>query len=1287
LKITRQGPLLIGYLCASLLRGSAEKVSFAPSEYCRQQCSALVYGIKSTTLYLLAQRASLRRAPPHISTLSANSVLQFPDASSDGTQGPSPAPPPPTPPSAAFSSAPLQLDEAISDAGSATTTGDLAERIRSVCGSGELSAEALGGQSKSVSVFELIVSTTSIARANQDSDSTRSQDFEEAPAALHAVAFKGKIFFKETPYIAWLTAMDKFEKALNDLVSKYLTFPGGHGLLSEIYYRDNQDLRKPLLFGTMPENISQRATLDLADIIFSLHKRHPIPGIEHLMKELVKLAGVVLFLDLGIGPRSTEYVALMAQLGTSFARTVSISALDGLVRLHFRSLKNQKTDIAFLTPQLSKLFIRFLALFRPFAAVLLVPAKSADWACLLPGLTGEALRQAIEQHLDTVNVAGATVRERNGRLPFNPGAVRGIGPSIFRQAMHYFLHRICPADFAAELELFRDVLAGDRSTTQMSFVALPAFELYTYGMVLPRIVGTLAIHSDETASRAYGRSGQQLSTADAQIPALRNFSRAVLKKTALLADREVGGGRLDQCTYSRPAVGVASQLVPMLLSQSSPLLSASRIRSSPEPDSAIPAELQARRLQQDVLQLNKRPRRIELEEQRAIASLENILRLRYPDPQRPLYLSNEQRLLVELTAKGVSTLAIMPTGSGKTLAVTAFALAHPDCVSLLVLPLLGLEQDMVSRLEEALTANLPQRVLRFDPRMVDTWLLPKGAASTVRIIIVSVEHLMSDAFSSFMTRLEQEHDRHLRRMFLDEAHQLLPSASFREAFIGLGSKIARYGAPIVAFTATASPRLEKAMLKFLYCDQPGVQVIAKRTLRENIRYEVVASRRSGSAALDASGDAAVMNEFVRNVADVYLDPQWEVAGKRMQLLIYTWRCELCDSVQNALATHFDSIPQPVIVGVYHGRLDDAVRTATLKNVKSGAIHILVATEAGGCGLDLSNVAVVFHHCFPSTSLGSFQQQLGRAARPGCPKKSGLSRVFYIEQELIKFEDTLRSDSNSRAATLARDLDIPSPLEEVALVRQYAQLAGGDCRRKWLGVHSFDPEARSCDDMETGFVHDVARCDLCCPTLQSHNAAQSAALLCEQRQAGSMELERYIVQAEQMFTEKICICCSIVHAELIPYPNGGLATSCRHSTAFQLGRCYNCSEPGHIGRECKVVETAVNRKRCFVCLRRGCNPSLHPAKRSILGMAALALEHLHQPDFLSDEQLAEILPAVFPELSELPDGTKLGTLRKKEEKEALRGILLADCYYDSPECWAQVFLGLASKLISAAGKKK
>jgi hypothetical protein len=79
--------------------------------------------------------------------------------------------------------------------------------------------------------------------------------------------------------------------------------------------------------------------------------------------------------------------------------------------------------------------------------------------------------------------------------------------------------------------------------------------------------------------------------------------------------------------------------------------------------------------------------------------------------------------------------------------------------------------------------------------------------------------------------------------------------------------------------------------------------------------------------------------------------------------------------------------------------------------------------------------------------------------------------------------------------------------------------------------------------------------------------------------------------------------------------------------------------------------------------------------------------LHQPDFLSDEQLAEILPAVFPELSELPDGTKLGTLRKKEEKEALRGILLADCYYDSPECWAQVFLGLASKLISAAGKKK
>ena len=69
------------------------------------------------------------------------------------------------------------------------------------------------------------------------------------------------------------------------------------------------------------------------------------------------------------------------------------------------------------------------------------------------------------------------------------------------------------------------------------------------------------------------------------------------------------------------------------------------------------------------------------------------------------------------------------------------------------------------------------------------------------------------------------------------------------------------------------------------------------------------------------------------------------------------------------------------VGYYHGDVEPDERDSTHKAFMEGKIHIVVATEAFGVGLNKKDVRAIIHYDIPK-SIELYVQEIGRAGRDG-----------------------------------------------------------------------------------------------------------------------------------------------------------------------------------------------------------------------------------------------------------------------------------------------------------------
>ncbi|TKX25858.1 helicase conserved C-terminal domain-containing protein [Elsinoe australis] len=385
------------------------------------------------------------------------------------------------------------------------------------------------------------------------------------------------------------------------------------------------------------------------------------------------------------------------------------------------------------------------------------------------------------------------------------------------------------------------------------------------------------------------------------------------------------------------------------------------------------------------------------------------------------------RILDAIYRRTPRILAVLATGSGKSLLFTLPA-SHPRAgTTVVVVPTKALKVDMERRV-----TSMGMACAAFDGLGAP---LPYGA----KLVFVTPEAAVSPRFQTFIDDLHIQ--RSLDRIVIDECHVVLESAeesSWRQCVLELNRRLQGKRAQIVYLTGTLGPRDESVFFESVLLKVPGsampegaVEVFRHRTSRGNISYAVeVVATQGGREERDGQIGHRIQQFLQQGLAGVD------------QAIVYTSFIEQGRRLAERMDTEF-----------YHGKLSDARKSAVLAAFAGGDLRVLVATNAMGQGVDMTNVRFVLHASVPK-KLRDYAQETGRAGR--AVTAHGKALLF------------LAGDRGADGVLLPRPLHRDVEKEMAALVT----LPSHDCRRRILDAVMDDFQRTG------GCGADERACDLC-----------------------------------------------------------------------------------------------------------------------------------------------------------------------------------------------------------------
>jgi ATP-dependent DNA helicase RecQ len=360
----------------------------------------------------------------------------------------------------------------------------------------------------------------------------------------------------------------------------------------------------------------------------------------------------------------------------------------------------------------------------------------------------------------------------------------------------------------------------------------------------------------------------------------------------------------------------------------------------------------------------------------------------------------DQERIIKHLVDGNNAFVLMPTGGGKSLCYQLPALVM-EGTAIVISPLIALMKNQVDAIrgfvagDDGIAHFLNSSLNKAQLAEVRNDLL----TGATKLLYVAPESLTKAENIAMLKEIK------ISFYAVDEAHCISEwGHDFRPEYRRIRNIIEDIGsAPIIALTATATPKVQSDILKNL--GMPDATVFKSSFNRSNLYYEV----------RDKTDPKKDIIKFIR-----------QNPGKSG--IIYCLSRKKVEELAELLNIN------GIKAAPYHAGLDAKTRADNQDAFLMEEIDVIVATIAFGMGIDKPDVRFVIHYDIPK-SIEGYYQETGRAGRDG---QEGKCITFYSYKDIQKLEKFMQGKP-------VAEQEIGKQL----LVETVAYAESNSCRRKLL----------------------------------------------------------------------------------------------------------------------------------------------------------------------------------------------------------------------------------------------